>query len=67
MNLFGNHFDILSKLYQTYDTNINIILKYNTSYTNAFHQALKDSYKKMENKDNYNKFNSINFFFLCII
>jgi hypothetical protein len=40
---------------------VNIALKYNSVYTNAFQQVLKDIYKKNgKNKDNYNEFNVIN-------
>ena len=61
MDILVAHFDILSKLYQTYMTGVNIALKYNSVYTNAFQQVLKDIYKKNgKNKDNYNEFNVIN-------
>ena len=32
MNILVAHFDILSKLYQTYMTGVNIALKYNSIY-----------------------------------
>jgi hypothetical protein len=61
MDMLATQIDILSKTYQAYITNMNIALKYNSLYTNAFQQALKDIYKKnSENKDNHNKFNVIN-------
>ena len=47
MDILVAHFDISSKLYQTYMTGVNIALKYNSVYTNAFQQVLKDIYKKM--------------------
>src|SRR6478672_11074152 len=61
MNILATYINILSKTYQTYITNMNIILKYNFLYINAFQQELNDSYKKNDkNKDNNNKFNVIN-------
>src|SRR6478672_4028007 len=61
MNILATRLDILSKSYQAYITSINIALKYNSLYTNAFLQALKDIYKKNDkDKDNHNKLNGIN-------
>ena len=42
MNILATYINILSKTYQTYITNMNIILKYNILYINAFQQELND-------------------------
>lgn len=42
MITLATYINILSKSYQAYITNINIILKYNFLYANAFQQVLKD-------------------------
>jgi polyhydroxyalkanoate synthase len=55
MNPIIAHIDILSKLYQSYITNINIMSKYQYLYNTAFQQALKIIYKDDKNK-NFNEF-----------
>ena len=38
--MLATQIDILSKTYQAYITNMNIALKYNSLYTNAFQQKI---------------------------
>lgn len=59
MNQIITHLDIVSKSYQAYITNMNIMLKYSSTYSKAFQQALKTGYKDNENR-HYNKFDALN-------
>ena len=49
----------MSKSYQAYITNVDIMSKYNSTYNKAFQQALKTGYKDNEDK-HYNKFDTYN-------